>query len=255
MAGSSNDCNPEATIAIWLSHCEASTTPEPPDWLSASEQARAEGLHQTSLNDFVHSRWLIRQALAGASGHPVADCRPVADRPVASSTPPGWSLSLSHSHGLVACATSTASGVGIDIEPNSRHSQWHKVVRRWFTEREQHWLLANDRLEDFLRVWTLKEAWLKATGRGIAGNLQTLEVLADGHLLGDQPSNDWQASVGTMAGFTIAVVYHGGHPSPPASALLAGGHIEGLLAAETVTENPVHWHFHNTIAQAGECHL
>lgn len=247
MAGSSNDCNPEPAIGVWFSHSDDLPVPVIPGWLRPTERDRAEQLHQASRADFIHSRWLIRQTLAAVSGHPIERCRPVADRPVASSSPPGWSLSLSHSHGLVACVASTASGVGVDIEPVSRHSQWQKVVRRWFSEHEQQWLLGNDRVEDFLQVWTLKEAWLKATGRGIAGNLQTLEVRADGSLQGDQPANDWQASVGTVAGFTVAVVYHADHPSPPYSALLKPTDDPGSLSADTVTKNPVHWHFHRAI--------
>ncbi|SFL96520.1 4'-phosphopantetheinyl transferase family protein [Marinobacter zhejiangensis] len=247
MTGSSNDCNPDPSIGVWFSHTGGAACESMPAWLSPSERARAERFHQTSRADFIHSRWLIRQTLAAATGHPVEYCRPVADRPVASSSPPGWSLSLSHSHGLVACVASTASGVGIDIEPHSRHRQWHKVVRRWFSDREQQWLLANDRVEDFLYAWTLKEAWLKATGRGIAGNLQTLEVLGDGQLLGDQPDRDWQASVGTFDGFTVAAVFHADHPEPPTSALLEPAQGCESLASRSLAANPVRWHVHRAI--------
>lgn len=246
MAGLSSDCSPDPALGLWIAPAPKQDLRQLPDWLSPAERDRAEQFHQTGRNEFVHSRWLIRQALTSASGHPVDDCLVVAHRPVASLSPPGWTLSLSHSHGLAACAVSGLGHVGVDIEPTDRHSQWRRIVRRWFSAAEQDWLLNEDSAVEFVRVWTLKEAWLKATGRGIAGNLQTLEVLPRQQLRGDRPEPDWRASLGTVDGYTVAMVYRAGPHTMPLDAVLKSSDASNLLAQP----NPgvqVHWLAHTPI--------
>ena len=69
--------------------------------------------------------------------------------------------------------------------------------------------MAQDDALEFLKVWTLKEAWLKATGRGIAGNLQTLEVRRGFELCGDRydSTQPWQACCIYVDGFLVTLVY------------------------------------------------
>ncbi|SFR66717.1 4'-phosphopantetheinyl transferase [Marinobacter daqiaonensis] len=207
MAGTSNDSNPErARVSVWLGRQPL----EPydfPDWLGPYEQEVASGMATGRLMEFVHSRWLVRQALHGVSGRPPHLCRPVHGRPVASAEPAGWHLSLSHSHGMSACAVSSRPGLGVDIEPLYRETNWRRIVRRWFTEEEQDWLLTRGSHEAFLKVWTLKEAWLKATGRGIANNLRSLRVSANLELIGDRPDENWHAALTEAEGYMIAAVW------------------------------------------------
>lgn len=207
MTGPFSDCSPEP--AIWLAHQTEQPLALPASWLSGAEQQTAARLSTARQQEYLHSRWLLRHALAQASGEAAEQCVPVPGRPTASLFPAGWRVSLSHSHKLAACATGTRE-VGVDIEPLSRRGNWQGIVRRWFTQKEQHWLLAADGKagsDQFLAVWTLKEAWLKATGRGIAGNLQTLEVSTELQLRGDAVGPDWHAAVGTVGGFMVALVY------------------------------------------------
>lgn len=206
MTGSSSACSPDLTV--WLCHEKAESTPATPHWLTTTEQHTVARFRGPRQREYLTSRWLIRQALAGASGHNPAACRPVNGRPVCSDTPPGWRLSLSHSHGLSACAASAANTpIGVDIEPMGRHPRWQKLAKRWFTPQEQNWLLEENTAETFLTVWTLKEAWLKATERGIAGNLQALEVGPGFTLKGDRPEQGWQACCFHLNGFLITLVY------------------------------------------------
>ncbi|MGC8119756.1 4'-phosphopantetheinyl transferase family protein [Marinobacter sp. VGCF2001] len=205
MAGQSNDCNPDPP-AIWLCHQINRELPGAPSWMTPGEAGTLSGLDGARHREFLASRWLIRQALAQASGQAPAACYPVEGRPTASASPKGLHLSLSHSRGLTACAVGPGA-LGIDLEPSQRSSDWARVTRRWFSAVEQEWLLkANDPFQ-FLKVWTLKEAWLKATGRGIAGNLQTLEVRKNFELYGDRPDRQWQASCVYADGFLVTLVY------------------------------------------------
>ncbi|MDX1816757.1 MAG: 4'-phosphopantetheinyl transferase superfamily protein [Marinobacter sp.] len=193
--------------SIWLCHQTGSAPDTPPAWLTESETDALSRLTGPRRREYLTSRWLIRQALAGASGESPRDCRPISGRPTASETPPGWHLTLSHSHGLSACAVGPLAGIGIDIEPRRRHPRWEKVVQRWFSPVEQAWLLTTGTPADFLAAWTLKEAWLKATGRGIANNLQTLEIRPGFELYGDQPDTDWRVCSYDCEGFLVTLVY------------------------------------------------
>ncbi|PPK53309.1 4'-phosphopantetheinyl transferase family protein [Marinobacter persicus] len=214
MPGPSNDCNPDHPPRVWLCHRLTANTGITPDWLLPGEHQRLAGRIGAGANDFLASRWLIRQALGRVSGEVPSHCRPVSGRPVASDHPPGLQLSLSHSQGLVACA-SGGQAVGIDIEPGGRQSEWHRVARRWFSPVEQEWLFRADDPFLFLQVWTLKEAWLKATGRGIAGNLQTLEVRKDFELYGDRPEQTWATCCCYVEGFLVTLVYQTDDPDDP----------------------------------------
>lgn len=210
MAGSSNDSNPEALSVrmpqIWLCHQTPGGDPVVPPWLTDYERRTVGKFGGPRKREYLTSRWLIRQAISRTSGETVTACRPVPGRPNRSEVPPGWHLSLSHSHGLSACAAGPLQGLGVDIEPLQRHPQWHKVVQRWFTPREQEWLFRTDNPADFLVAWTLKEAWLKATGRGIANNLQTLEVLEGFELHGDRNNGHWNAYCYECEGFLVTLV-------------------------------------------------
>lgn len=238
MTGLSSVCNPEPGPTIWLCHDGSREPAEVPPWLTEYEQRTVAQFGGPRRREYLASRWLIRQALAGATGQAAAHCKPVDGRPVQSATPAGWRLSLSHSHGLSACATSSGGDVGLDIEPCARHPHWQRITRRWFSPLEQEWLLAEDNPETFLRVWTLKEAWLKATGRGIAGNLQTLEVRPGFDLYGDQPGPEWQASCYRVGDFLVTLVYRQNGPETPGLWRLATPPGDFALAGATALAEP-----------------
>lgn len=220
MPGMSSACSLESVPGVWLCfEPEVGVLPQP-DWLAEHEQATVAQFSGPRRREYLCSRWLLRQAIACQTRCPATSCAPVPGRPVATAQPPGWRLSLSHSQGLSGCAISADPGLGLDIEPLARPLQWQKVVRRWFTPDEQAWLLSRDSQTEFLRVWTLKEAWLKATGRGIAGNLQTLEVGPDFQLQGDLDDIRWQAASSVAHGYLVTLVYRRSAPDVPDGHLL-----------------------------------
>ncbi len=92
--------------------------------------------------------------------------------------PPGWTpadpppleLNLSHTDGLILCAVSCRAAVGVDVEETTRSVEFLPLARRFFAPCETAFLeaLPPDRLsEAFYRLWTLKEAYLKARGSGL----------------------------------------------------------------------------------------
>jgi 4'-phosphopantetheinyl transferase len=84
-----------------------------------------------------------------------------------------FNVSHSGSAGLIAIARTE---VGIDVEGIRPLQDLQGVARRVFTERERE-AIGGD-MEPFYRHWVAKEAFVKATGRGIA-SVRSFEVLLD----------------------------------------------------------------------------
>ncbi len=88
-------------------------------------------------------------------------------------------FNLAHSENLALLAVTRAGPVGVDVEAARPLDDFVELVERFFSPRER-WLFR--RLPDdqkpaaFFNLWTRKEAWLKATGEGIAGLLNRVEV-------------------------------------------------------------------------------
>lgn len=76
-------------------------------------------------------------------------------------------FNLSHSSGLGIYAVTFGRRVGVDIERIEARPDLLEVARRFFTPEEFALLEPNRSLELFYRIWTRKEAWLKATGEGL----------------------------------------------------------------------------------------
>jgi len=88
---------------------------------------------------------------------------------------PPLRFSLAHTEGLVALAVTLRSAVGIDVEPRSRRVTVHEIARRFFSPSEAAALDAlppEQQPDAFLDYWTLKEAYVKATGLGLHAPLE-----------------------------------------------------------------------------------
>lgn len=85
-------------------------------------------------------------------------------------------FSLSHTRGFVACAISSA-GVGIDVERARQHIDYEDIAQSNFSHHEiraLEGLPAVARTSCVLELWTLKEAFLKATGFGLSARLDSV---------------------------------------------------------------------------------
>lgn len=84
-------------------------------------------------------------------------------------------FNISHCHEMAVC-TICDSEVGIDVE-NIR-SYHPRVAKRVFSDKENEILESSDNKdEDFFRIWTLKESFVKAIGIGISYPMKTCEFL------------------------------------------------------------------------------
>ena len=177
---------PQDTIDIWLFRLESAPTESAglPHLLSSDEEQRAARFRfNRDARRFRNSRSALRIALGhylaqpgseltlttGAFGKP----RLAAESPLR--------FNLAHSEDLAAIAFTTAGEVGIDIEavPEAEISA-ASIAAGYFTP-EEAFLVRKDRststqVREFLRVWTRKEAILKAVGCGLFSALNSIDV-------------------------------------------------------------------------------
>lgn len=86
----------------------------------------------------------------------------------------GVHFNVSHSGDLILVAVSRDRPVGVDIERRRDVARSDALMRRWLTEAERvrvaRYVAEGQSPSDaFLRVWSLKEARLKALGVGLSG--------------------------------------------------------------------------------------
>lgn len=125
---------------------------------------------------FLLTRALVRTMLSRYAGVAPADWSFVANvhgRPEILERPrgvPDLRFNLSHTDGLIACAVTIGRDIGVDVEHIGRRLT-HDVAGRFFAPREVNDLQsrpAEERHKTFFDYWTLKEAYIKARGLGLA---------------------------------------------------------------------------------------
>ncbi|GAB2939690.1 hypothetical protein GCM10027280_30010 [Micromonospora polyrhachis] len=121
---------------------------------------------------------LARQAAAHLADAPLTEVgvgRAPGGRPILTGAGAGLEVSISHSHGVAVVAVTAAGPVGVDVE-QVRDLPSVELAARWFTPQEAAWVARHP--DDFLLLWTQKEATGKAYGRGLRdGGLRRLMPL------------------------------------------------------------------------------
>ncbi|BGE87889.1 hypothetical protein Ms3S1_p11300 (plasmid) [Methylosinus sp. 3S-1] len=147
------------------------------DFLDAAERARAARFyHARDRFAFTAAHALLRALLSRDLGGPPhlwrfvdqAHGKPALDPAFAF---PSLEFNLSHTHGAVACAVTHGRPVGVDIENASRDIDLLALARAYFAPAETALLEAlveEERAAAFFQLWTLKEAYVKARGDGLA---------------------------------------------------------------------------------------
>lgn len=84
---------------------------------------------------------------------------------------PPLRFNLSHTEGMVVCAVTLEHDLGVDVEMTRRPVDASKLAARFFSPQETAALQSLPEPEQtaaFFDYWTLKEAYLKAVGRGLS---------------------------------------------------------------------------------------
>ncbi|MGR9072610.1 MAG: 4'-phosphopantetheinyl transferase family protein [Gammaproteobacteria bacterium] len=151
--------------------------------LDESERLRAERLKiEKSRRQFVIGRGILRQLLA-----PHLDILPENIRisqsehgkPYIPGNRHGLSFNVSHSGNRLAVAIGSGCDIGVDIEYWRQEINCGELVRRYFAQAEiRFWesIPESGRLKAFYELWTRKEAFVKAVGRGISLGLDQCVV-------------------------------------------------------------------------------
>jgi len=104
-------------------------------------------------------------------------------------------VNISHTRGLAAVALTVDHDIGVDVEWLQRDAPTEKLAERVFAEPERKTLAAApnaSKIDTFLTFWTLKEAYVKAIGKGLSQpldafsfDLESLRIHFDDSLADD----------------------------------------------------------------------
>lgn len=162
-----------ATLRVaWAANADLASIPEgslPPQEIERAGRYTSGQRRQ----QYTTSRALLRALLADHTGRPPSSFELIADERGKPICVDGPAVSISHSGDIVACAVCDAGDIGIDVEFAHRSRDVDAIAQRYFCREEAEWLAAEP-ADRFYMLWVLKEAWLKATGRGIAGGFDKL---------------------------------------------------------------------------------
>jgi len=215
---------PSPEILVWAAHPPTFSDPDGSRLhalLDASERERAGRFaFERDRRQYMAAHGLKRIMLSALAGPPprswAFDQAPHGKPSVRSHA--GLHFNLAHCETLVVCAVSRAFELGVDVEPITRAAPL-ELVRDHFSEPERDWiesLQPAERCAGFLRIWTLKEALVKASGRGLSQPLQAFSFAFDPLRvslldadLGD--SRAWRFEQREIAGHLVALAWRNDH--------------------------------------------
>lgn len=173
-------------IHLYLFHClgHSGRTAEASlrHLLSAEEIARSHiFLHEADRRQFVVARGMVRTLLSRYQPEIAASSWNIHltkyGRPQIGGDS-NLNFNVSHSHGVIAIAIGPYVNIGIDIERHRHHNTIEGIASEFLTNSERAEVstllpyLRKRRLYDY---WCLKEAYVKACGKGLAIPLKQIE--------------------------------------------------------------------------------
>lgn len=164
-------------LALPQEACDAELERAYADLLSPEEQRRHERFaFEGDRRRYLVTRAMLRSVLSRyVDVHPGrwtfrenAYGRPEISAPAGAAT---VTFNLAHTEGLIACLVGRPAPIGVDVEWCGRVVEPLALAHRFFAPSEAAALRATPRSRRrrrFLEYWTLKEAYAKARGRGLA---------------------------------------------------------------------------------------
>lgn len=174
-------------------------------WLT-DEERRSAASCQTDRQRrrYIVARGFLRAVLAARLGCPppaVQFAYGAHGKPALAAADATLDFNLSHSGELAVIALTDGAVVGVDVEPRGRRVEHARLAPRVCSPAELACYAAlpePQRGEFFLRLWTRKEAFVKATGEGIWRRLAELELAtaAPGAIAGCPPWHLYDLELG-----------------------------------------------------------
>lgn len=167
-------------VSVYLAELDA-----PVDLAALDDEERARAgrfVRESDARRFAAARSCLRALLAEHTGIPAAESRfalnefgkPSLVYPVCD-----VEFNVSHSGGLALFALTRGRRVGIDIELARELDDLEAIARRFFAVPEREAIARlpiHERTGAFYRVWTRKEAYIKAIGTGLSTPLDEFAV-------------------------------------------------------------------------------
>jgi 4'-phosphopantetheinyl transferase len=179
-------------IHIWKAPLDG--PPSYAELLSADEQERANRfLFEKHRNRFVNARGILRTILGNYLGSSPKELRfrlQKGGKPELHNeeTQARLRFNLAHTGDLAIYALALDHEIGIDLERVRPYAEALPIANRFFSKQEYDWLLGQPlelRNFCFFRLWTRKEAYLKASGDGLRLPLNQFTILPDQSSAGD----------------------------------------------------------------------
>jgi 4'-phosphopantetheinyl transferase len=164
-------------VRAWLVACDRPASQSSVDVLTAAERARSERFARAAdRSAFVVTRVTLRHLLAGELGlepRAIRLVEPEHGKPRLCASHPGADIdfSVSHTDGLSVVALARGTLVGADIERCRAVADKVEIARDMFGDDAARAIAAlppPGQDDAFLRLWTAGEAYVKATGAGLA---------------------------------------------------------------------------------------
>jgi len=177
--------NAEGGLAVWWLATDAAQPWDMQRWLrmlDCAERERASRFWiEADRREFVAAHALLRAMLTYYFDVPApawrflvdADGKPWVDPNVG---PHEIQFNLSHTRGLVAVALASRGAIGIDVEEIDEAKADLAIAEAYFAPSEVELLQQappSERARCFFRLWTLKEAYIKAIGKGLSAPLSS----------------------------------------------------------------------------------
>ncbi|MES2741955.1 MAG: 4'-phosphopantetheinyl transferase superfamily protein [Pseudomonadota bacterium] len=166
-------------LHLWIARDDAIVEPTLLDryrgWLTAQESERmARFMFHKNRHQYLITRALLRATLS-LYAPSLAPARWTFasnewGKPSIIAPPSPLAFNLSHTDGMVVLAVTAGSEVGVDVEHSDRTVSVD-IADRFFSPLEVADLLAlsaDARQQGFFDLWTLKEAYIKACGKGLS---------------------------------------------------------------------------------------
>jgi len=212
------------------------------EWLTPDERIRFDGYR----NDPDRLMFLLGRVMARRLVGRALDVSPTAwqwregprGRPEIAS--PGTTLhfNLAHSAGLVACVLASGREVGVDVEDRERPATDPAMVARFCSPEEAACIdVGRPAWRDrFLTYWTLKEAYLKARGLGIAVHLSDINFS-----LGSGPDDVRISFLRTLSGTDTHWAFRVAQPNARHILAIAASASDGRPPAIAIEPMPADW--------------
>lgn len=216
-----------ATLDLWF--IDLATEPDEAEWALLTDDERERALRlivPSKRRQSVRARAALRHVLAGYLPGIEASAlrfeygehgKPTLVQPDA----PTFNLSHSHEIGMIGVVTNARDlELGIDVEHARPGRAFEAIAEHFFTDDEAAWLQSlgpEQCATGFYRMWTHKEAYLKALGTGLSFSSRGFSLAVDAEPAtlattswpGDRPEHWRFAALPCLPGYAAAACWMG----------------------------------------------